>query len=314
MGTVINYFKLLPIPLLFSIILWACSTSSEEPELEQKSEIKIDSNILSKGLEFSCDGGEQTISFTCSEFWTLSISDETWCSASSNSGNGGNATLKFTILANVNYTNRSATVTIKSGSASKTFLIKQEGKEADKIEIENTSFEVATKGESISLSFSTNTNWTASSDMDWCILSSEKGEKGKNSISLTINANEESEDRTAIVIIKAGTATKEITIEQYRLESISIEKTAYEINSDGGSFTVDVAANTNYEVKISDNWVKADKQSDGKITFTIEKNDQVQSRETVIKLAGKYIEKQFTIRQSGKNVDPEGTGKDFIKG
>ena len=52
MGTVINYLKLLPIPLLFSIILWACSTSSEEPELEQKSEIKIDSNILAPPFLF----------------------------------------------------------------------------------------------------------------------------------------------------------------------------------------------------------------------------------------------------------------------
>lgn len=314
MRTFISYLKLLLVPLFFSMMLWACGGSSEDPEPVQKTDIKIDSNLLSKGLEVSDVGGEQTISFTCSESWTLSMSDETWCSASSTSGNGGSVTIKLIVSANEGYSNRSVTITIKSGSVSKTFQIKQEGKEADKIELEKTSFEVATKGESISLSFSTNTNWTASCDMDWCTLSSEKGEKGENSISLTISANEESEDRTAIVVIEAGTATKEITIEQYRLESISIEKTAYEINSDGGSLTVDVAANTSYEVKISDNWIKVNKQSDGKITFAIEKNDQVQPRETVIKLVGKYIEKQFIIRQSGKNVDPEGTGKDFIRG
>lgn len=315
MGTVTNYLKLLPISIFCCLFLWACSSGgNEEPEIEQKSEIKIDASIISNGIEFSCAGGEQSISFTCTESWTLRVSDDTWCSASAIDGSKGYVTVKFLVTANDSYSSRNVSVTIKSGSASKTFQIKQEGKEADKIEIEKTSFDIATKGDSISLSFNTNMDWTASSNVDWCILDKTNGEKGKNNIDITINANEVGEDRTGTITIKAGNATKEVIIQQYRKESIVLDKSIYEIDASGGNLEVKVDANTKYEVNISNNWITSSKQNDDKITFSIEKNEDEQPREAIVKLQGKYMEGAFTIRQSGKNVKVEGSGSGFIKG
>ena len=83
---------------LFAILmcLSACSGGGDDP-IEPtpkpevtKSEITIDSSIISNGLSFSNVGGDQSISFTTNENWTLSVasttSGTTWCTASVTSG------------------------------------------------------------------------------------------------------------------------------------------------------------------------------------------------------------------------------------
>ena len=106
-------------------------TPTPKPE-EVKTEITIDSSIISNGLSFSDAGGEQSISFTTNESWTLSVASTTsgsaWCTTSTTSGTKGSATVKFNIAENTSYDNRNVSVTIKSGTATKTFKITQKGK------------------------------------------------------------------------------------------------------------------------------------------------------------------------------------------
>ena len=120
------------------LCLSACSGGSDEPITPSpnpeviKSEITIDSSIITNGLSFTNEKGEQSISFSTNENWTLSVasttSGTTWCTASATSGSKGSVTVKFDIAENTSYDNRSVSVTIKSGTATKTFKITQKGK------------------------------------------------------------------------------------------------------------------------------------------------------------------------------------------
>ena len=146
---------------LFAIILClsACSSGGDEliesnpnPEVV-KSEIIIDSNIITNGLSFSNEKGEQSISFSTNENWTLSVasttSGTTWCAASVTSGSKGNANVKFTVTENTAYDNRSVSVTIKSGTASKTFTITQ--KSADALLVTTDKYELNQEGGTIEI-------------------------------------------------------------------------------------------------------------------------------------------------------------------
>ena len=94
---------------LFAILLCmpACSGGGEEP-IEPtpqpeviKSEITIDSSIITNGLSFTNEKGEQSISFSTNENWTLSVASTTsgaiWCTASATSGTKGSASVKFSV-------------------------------------------------------------------------------------------------------------------------------------------------------------------------------------------------------------------------
>ena len=86
-------FRIIGLALVAILIcLSACSGGGDDPNEPTpqpeiiKSEITIDSNILTNGLSFTSEKGEQSISFSTNESWTLSVasttSGATWCTAS----------------------------------------------------------------------------------------------------------------------------------------------------------------------------------------------------------------------------------------
>ena len=131
-----------------------------KPE-EVKTEITIDSGIISNGLSFAASQGEQSISFSVNADWTLSVasttSGATWCKASATNGGKGSANVKFTIDENTSYDDRSVSVTIKAGTVSKTFTITQKG--ADAMLVTTTKYEVAQEGGKIEVEVKANIDY-----------------------------------------------------------------------------------------------------------------------------------------------------------
>ena len=75
---------------------------------------------------------------------------------------------------------------------------------------------VGKDGGTVTLSFSSAIEWTATSSATWCTLSASKGDGGNSlSIKVTCAKNETYDSRTATVTIKSGgTVAKSINIEQ----------------------------------------------------------------------------------------------------
>lgn len=73
----------------------------------------------------------QTVTFTAPAAWTATVTATKavdWLTVDPSSGSAGDVSMKVTAQANTGYEERAATVTIKSGDANKSFVVKQSGK------------------------------------------------------------------------------------------------------------------------------------------------------------------------------------------
>lgn len=91
--------------------------------------------------------------------------------------------------------------------------------EPDKATVSTPNLTAEANEGTLSLSFTTNKAWTASSDQTWCKLSKNSGSSGTSTITLTLEANPTEQERTAQITISAGTATATATVKQAKKEA-----------------------------------------------------------------------------------------------
>lgn len=268
---------------LFAILmcLSACSSGGDDP-IEPtpkpevtKSEITIDSSIISNGLSFANDGGEQTISFTTNENWTLNVanttSGATWCTASATSGSKGTANVKFTVTENTDYDNRSVSVTIKSGTATKTFNISQ--KSADALLVTTDKYEIAQEGGTIEIEVKAN--------IDYKMEISEKAKewiKESSSRALTtykhkldISKNEDVEKREGEITFISGDKVETVKVYQEADKPmILLSQKDYNVSDKGDTISVDIKSNIDFGVQIPDiDWISDEASSRGLSSHTL---------------------------------------------
>ena len=185
---------------------------------EVKSEISINPNIITNGLSFTCEAGEKSVSFITNEDWTLNIvstpSDETWCTASATSGAKGDATLKFSVTENTSYDDRSVSVTIKSGTVSKTFAVIQTC--ANALLLTTNKYDVGQEGGFIEIEVKANIEYKmeiSEKAKGWIIESSSRGLTPHKHF-LEIGANGENKKREGEIYFKNSKRIEIVTIYQ----------------------------------------------------------------------------------------------------
>ena len=87
--------------------------------------------VSSTSLSFAENGGSENISITCNSDWTVS-SNQSWCTVSPASGSN-DGTVTVTVSANDSNSERSASITIKSGNVTQEVSILQAAKPEDGI-------------------------------------------------------------------------------------------------------------------------------------------------------------------------------------
>ena len=187
------------------------------------------------------------------------------------------------------------------------------------------------KGGTASISFITTADWTASlvntRAESWITVAPSSGSKGNNEITITTTANETYDERNATVVLKCGSASKNIVVTQKQKDALTVTSSKYEVDSKGGNTSVEVKANINFEVEVKSDWIKQQTEKTRALTtsnlnFTIEPNETGDKREgEIIIKSGELSEtvkvyqgfenfitltkKDFTIPEEGGNVDIE---------
>lgn len=186
------------------------------------------------------------------------------------------------------------------------------------------------EGGTVSISFTTTADWTASlvntRAESWIIVTPSSGSKGKNEITITTTANETYDERNATVVLKCGTVSKNIVVTQKQKDALTVTSSKYEVDSKGGSISVEVKANIDFEVEVKADWIKQTEKTraltTSNLNFTIEPNETGDKREgEIIIKSGELSEtvkvyqgfenfitltqKDFTILEEGGNVDIE---------
>ena len=293
------------------LCLSACSDGGDDPISpspdpdEIKSEITIDSNIIKNGLNFSSEEGEQSISFSTNGNWILNVasttSGTTWCTASATSGPKGNTTVKFNVTENTDYDNRSVSVTIKSGIASKTFTISQ--KCADALLITADKYEIAQEGGTIDIEVKANIDYTmeiSEKAKDWITESSSRALTSyKHSLNITMN--EESEKREGEVYFKSGDKMETLKIYQAGGAILLLSENEYLVSDKGDIISVDIKSNIDFCVQMPDvDWIVDEGSSRGlsshTLKYIVSANEEYDSRSAEIVFYDKNGDLKDTLK------------------
>lgn len=285
--------------LAISLCLSACGeienpiepTPDPKPE-EVKSEITIDADIITNGLSFTSATGEKSISFTTIEDWTLSIaatpSGDAWCSASTTSGAKGNANVKFSVSENTSYDDRSVSVTIKSGTASKTFTITQ--KYAEALLLTTNKYELSQEGGTIEIEVKANIDYEmeiAESAKNW-ITEAKTRTLTTYRHTLIIATNEELEKREGEIYFKSRKKVETVKIYQEGVDAvIMLSQKEYTVSAAGETISVDIMSNIEYGVQMPEvDWITDEPTTRGlsshTLKYTIAPNEDYNSRSTGI--------------------------------
>lgn len=244
-----------------------------KPE-EVKTEITIDSGIVSNGLSFGVTEGEQSVSFSVNANWTLSIasttSGATWCKASVTSGNKGTANVKFTVEENTGYDDRSVSVTIKAGSVSKTFIITQKG--ADALLVTTAKYEVAQEGGQIEIEVKANIDYKmeiSEEAKDWIKESSSRAlTTSKHKLDIVMNEN--AEKREGEITFKSGDKVETVKVYQAGGAILLLSQNEYTVSDAGDTISVDIKSNVEYGVQMPDvDWITDEASSRGMSSHTL---------------------------------------------
>ena len=244
-----------------------------KPE-EVKTEITIDSGIVSNGLSFGVAEGEQSVSFSVNANWTLSIasttSGATWCKASVTSGNKGTTNVKFTVEENTGYDDRSVSVTIKAGSVSKTFTITQKG--VDALLLTTTKYEVPQEGGQIEIEVKANIDYQmeiSKEDKSWITeVSSRTLTTYRHKLNIALN--EDAVVRDGKITFKSGDKVETVKVYQAGGAIILLSQNEYAVSDAGDTISVDIKSNIDFGVQMPDvDWIIDEASSRGMSSHTL---------------------------------------------
>ena len=167
----------------------------------------------------------------------------------------------------------------------------------------------STDGGSNVITFTSSEAWSAevvnSRADDWCSIEPTSGPAGSVKITVTTTENDTPDDRTASIIIKAGTASKTINVSQKQKDALTVTSSKFEVSAEGGEVSIEVKANIDFEYTIEESaadWVeykatRALKTSN--LVFEVKENDDTDKREAKIVISGDDMEEVVTIYQEG---------------
>lgn len=201
-------------------------------------------------------------------------------------------------------------------SCDKSEDILEEEKNPDNPQIEMNTSEVlfATDGGNNTISFNTTENWTAhiiNSRADtWCTIYPTSGSADDATITVTTTPNDTPNDRTASIVIEAGTASKTISVSQKQKDALTVTSSKFEVGSQGGQIVIGIDSNVDYEIEISDDWIKqitTRSLQSSSPTFEIQQNTDKKDRQGFVKFASKNgtISQTVYINQSCANGNTE---------
>ena len=296
-------------------------------------EITINADVLTNGLSFGTEAGETTLTFSTNVDWTLSIASTdggtAWCKASVSSGSKGSATVKFTVTEHTDYDDRSVSVTIKAGTASKTFTITQ--KCVDALLLTTDKYDVAQDGGTIEVEVKANIDYevTISETAKSWITASESKSRALTSRkhTFTIAASEETDKREGEITFKSGDKVETVKVYQAGGPIILLTKDEYSVSDQGETITVDIKSNIDYGVQMPDvDWISAENQtramSSHTLKYVVAPNEGYDSRSAQIifydqnsdlkdtlkvvqvqKDAIVISKKEYTIKSEGETIE-----------
>ena len=278
----------------------ACSDSGTEPGGNggggQTPPKQPQITLNASAVDFPTEGGSREVTFNSSEAWTAQVVNnraDDWCFIEPASGAAGNAGIVITTTDNDTPDDRTASVIIKAGTASKTVKVSQ--KQKDALTVTSSKFEVAAEGGEVVVEVKANIDFEYVVDdaaKEWI---SYEGTRAIQTSTLVfkIKANDDTEKREGKIIIKSGEFKEIVNIYQAgSAPSIVISQNEYVVPSAGETIAVEVKSNVDVSIEIPQdaNWIKENATrgvSTNTYYFDIDENVDYDQRSAEIKFTNK---------------------------
>lgn len=262
--------------------------------------------VSNNSFIFGPEAGASDFQITSNTTWTIS-SNQSWCNISTTSGSN-NKTISFSITPNISTQSRTAIIIVNSSALSVQITVTQEGRTEviPTLSVSPETISVTAIEQTSNFDISSNTDWTISSDQSWCTPAVISG-NGDKTISCSISENTQSQSRTAIITVSAGSISRKITMTQAGKEipMLSLSHESISVTANEQMFSFDISSNTDWSISSDQSWCTSSVSSGNgnkTINCSISENIQSQIRTAIITVRISSLSKTITVIQNGKEV------------
>lgn len=155
----------------------------------------------------------------------------------------------------------------------------------------------------------------ASSDQSWCtVAAGQQTEMLKvTTLVVTVQANTETEDRTAILTLTADGESAQVSIRQTATDGLVVEQDTYTVPAAGGPLTINLTSNGEYAYTIHDTWIAEATVSAGTkamtphaLHFSVSANHGPERTGTITFTLGALTETVSIVQEAGQAASISG--------
>ena len=273
-------------------------TPTPDPKPDPPTEQVVPAKVTLNETSVSLTGEEsKVVTFTSATDWKAAVASDgsSWLTVSPASGSAGTTSVTVKAKANPTYDDRETTVTItgtgKDGSTSTGTVHVTQAATLGMV-VEQKAFEVPAAGGTVTVKVKANTDYTYTIDASGQGWITETTTRALTEYTHTfkVDANDRYDSRQGTITFKNTKTgeTDQVTITQGALLGMIVEQKVFEVAATGGSITVTVKANTEYDYVISESckeWITESTTrglTEYTHTFKIAPNDQYDERIGVI--------------------------------
>ena len=115
-------------------------------------------------------------------------------------------------------------------------------------------------GGTVTVHFTATADWTATIGnvraTGWVTVSPASGKQGEASVTISVAANEGTDERSASVFLECGDNRETIVVSQKQKDALIISQQSYQLPASESEVEVEVEANVAFEVQVSDTWIE----------------------------------------------------------
>lgn len=140
---------------------------------------------------------------------------------------------------------------------------------------------------------------------DWCSLSSSGGKRGRATVTVSVLENPDYDQRSATIVFSSGDVNRSVVVTQKQKDAILVTSNRIDVGAAGGQVTVEVKANVEFGISISEeakSWIKPLETralSTSLLSFAVDANDSLEKREGTITITGSAGQEIVKVYQEG---------------
>ena len=172
------------------------------------------------------------------------------------------------------------------------------------------SLEISADGGSNSITFTANRDWSVRSSDSWVSVTPTSGKASDGTVTVSVRCSENTtyDDRSATITISMEELSQMVTVKQPANLGIVIPTQSFNLASDARSIEVEVQANVQYSVSVSEKWIKQTGTkglTTDKLTFSVEENETYDARSATITIKPQNAtvqEQVISVKQAQKDA------------